>query len=75
MTTRRAGGLYGGIQFSSATTFTPSTIDEQIIAEEAPVTKKDEDLPIVVDSGRDAAEPSGTGAVTGKTTAGILLLL
>ena len=77
MTTRRAGGLYGGIQFSSATTFTPSTVEEPVSAvapvEEAPAKKVEEVVP-VVEPGRDDGIPSSE-AVAGKSTAGIPLLL
>ena len=78
MTTRKAGGLYGGIQFSSATTFTPSTVEEPtptvIPVEEDPVVKKLEEVAAVVEAGRDGGS-SVPETASGKSTAGIPLLL
>jgi splicing factor 45 len=67
----RAGGLYGGIQFSSGTVFhsslsqTPSANTEQV-----PETPKEPDG-VPTQSAPVEAPPAPAGVTTGKPTAGI----
>jgi hypothetical protein len=80
----RAGGLYGGIQFSSAAAFSSSHPQNLSVSDH--VSNQQRDVPVaqlsppkatenqVVDgpapSQQQAADP-GTGGTTGKATAGI----
>lgn len=71
----RAGGLYGGIQFSTGTTFTPQTTSTPDPTP-APAAVPPTPQPLVpatvppVAPTQDSAD-AGPGAASGKATAGI----
>lgn len=74
----KAGGLYGGIQFSSGTTLSPSApdntpsnthVEEPVVVVAAPTPPV---APTPTEQPENATE-SGTGGASGKATAGISL--
>lgn len=75
---RKAGGLYGGIQFSSATTFTPSSLTEDTPQPSDIDKNLTTTAPQSSDAGSSAAHTATEASTTepdassGKATAGIL---
>lgn len=67
---RKAGGLYGGIQFSSGISFTPSTVKEPVSTYETQEEKKEETVVVQLAKPEETKAPE---AGSSKTTAGIHL--
>lgn len=70
---RKAGGLYGGIQFSSGTAVITSTLNEPATESEEFVEKKEETVMAVKAAPQEPTKPAEAGS--SKATAGILYLL
>lgn len=70
---RKAGGLYGGIQFSSGTAVITSTLNEPATESEEFVEKKEETVMAVKTAPQEPTKPAEAGS--SKATAGILYLL
>ena len=67
----RAGGLYGGIQFSSGTTFS-SSIPDNVQSTSGPPPKEPEvPTPMLQEQPTQAAAELGPEGASGKATAGI----
>ena len=75
MASRKAGGLYGGIQFSSGATF-PSTVseDQSNPVSPPPPTSQPDVTPVVAATPVVGSESNETVDAGGKASAGILPL-
>ena len=71
---RKAGGLYGGIQFSSSTSFAPSVSESSTHVDEKPSTTTNEPPAPIPSTSAAEPLPQAQESEAGKPTAGIRLL-
>ena len=76
---RKPGGLYGGIQFSSSTSFTPSISENTSLSEAKPTSglaevQQPTSAEPTADAGANESPAQAQEPEAGKSTAGIRLL-